>query len=406
MNKGINDSTKYNIICLSNQLWDFPNWTNKRHVMYRIAKAGNNVLFVDPPINTGNVFLKQILKGLWKFKRLLFQYKTDDCGAIVYTPLNIVPFSEVTSALHTSRINGLSRKFFDPNKKTILWVYHVQMQQLKKYLDNVKYDILVYDCVDNYLGFPDTSAFYATSVTKSKVREQEEMLARRANVVFCTAPGLVDRLKKFNANTHFAPNVGDYERFVHTNELKSSIPDDLKVIPRPRIGYIGALDDYKFDYALLKKCAKDHPSYSFVIIGPMALKDKEATVKELGFEGYSNVYFLGSRPYEDKAKYMAGFDVDMIPYVLNDYTVGGCFPVKFHDSLSAGLPIVVTDLPAYYPFKSVCYLSKNHSEFSVNIQKALEENTGEKLKQRQEMAKQNTWDGKVASMLKLVKSSL
>ncbi len=97
--------------------------------------------------------------------------------------------------------------------------------------------------------------------------------------------------------------------------------------------------------------------------------------------------------------------VFIIPYVLNDYTVGGCFPVKFHDGLAAGLPVVVTDLPAYLPFKDVSYISKTFEEFSNNIEKALKEDSPEKIKARQQVAKENNWDGKVAKMLSLIKET-
>jgi glycosyltransferase involved in cell wall biosynthesis len=407
----IKEQEKYNIICLSNQLWDFPNWTNKRHVMTRLAKDGHNVLFVDPPLNFGFVFWRQVARKLWGVLRIITQVKKDGSGALVYTPINLLPYPHKTVPMHINRINKLAKKHFDPSRKTILWVYHVQLHHLHLYLEKIIHDALVYDCVDNYEGFPQGNKYFSTTVPKEKVLEQEQLVSQKAQVVFATAPGLVEKLKQYNSNVHFTPNVGDYGRFKNVPQLKSQmktgqidqLPEDIKQIPRPRIGYIGALDDYKFDYDLLKKIATDHTSYSFVVIGPRALKDKEATAKnlqkELGFENLENVYFLGSRPYDQKENYLAGFDVDIIPYVLNDYTVGGCFPVKFHDSLAAGLPVVVTDLPAYAPFKDVCYISKSYDEFSENIKNALDQDSYEKVKQRQLVAKENNWDGKVEKML-------
>jgi glycosyltransferase involved in cell wall biosynthesis len=396
------NSKKYNIICLSNQLWDFPSFTNKRLVMQRLAERGHDVIFVDPPINVGFVFLKQIKKGLWGLRRMLTQQKRTEEEVLVYTPLKLFPNTKITSKMHIDRINRIVRKRLKSDQKTVLWVYHVQMASLQQYLDNINYDILVYDCVDNYTAFPQESTFYSTIVPKEKVEEQEISLTERADIVFATAPGLVDKLKKHNENVYYTPNVGDYQRFKNVRKLKSKLPTDIKDIPRPRIGYIGALDNYKFDYALVRKLVKDHPSYHFVIIGPIALKDREASLDDLGFEGFENVHFLGSRPYDQKQYYLAGFDADIIPYVLNDYTVGGCFPVKFHDSLAAGLPVVVTDMPAYIPFKDVCYISKNYDEFSENLTKAIEEDSPEKVKERQEVAKENTWDKKVDEMLRIL----
>lgn len=391
---------QYNIICLSNQLWDFPNWTNKRHVMSRLAKKGNNVIYVDPTINLGFLLLRQIFRGFWSIKRLITQQKKEANDApLIFTPINVVPNAKITTKYHIFNINRLAKKNFDSNLKTVLWVYHVQTPELKEILSKISHDILVYDCVDNYIGFPESSTFYNATVSKEQLIEQEKYLTAQADVVFASAPGLVDRLKQYNKNVIFAPNVGDYERFKDVKKYVSEIPDDLKKIPRPRIGYIGALDEYKLDLNLIKKMATDYVSYSFIYIGQLGLKDAEGNKTYNEILNLPNVHFLGTRPYQEKHKYMAGFDVDHIPYVLNDYTVGGCFPVKFHDSLAAGLPVVVTDMPAYAPFKDVCYISKTYEEFSQNIKRALDDDSPQKIRERQLVAKDNNWDGKVSKML-------
>ena len=137
----------------------------------------------------------------------------------------------------------------------------------------------------------------------------------------------------------------------------------------------------------------------------MALKDRKATLADIGL-GQKNVYFIGSKPFEEIPRYYAGFDICIIPYVLNDYTVGGCFPVNFHEALAVGPPTIVTDLPAYAPFKDVSYIAKTPNEFSVYIQEALNEDIAEKVRQRQRVAKENSWDNKVENMLKLISKAL
>lgn len=388
---------KYNVICLSNQLWSYPLWTNKKHVSTRLAKQGHNVLFVDPPINTGRLFYRQICKGMWSIRRLIDRtYKADNIT--VFSPLDWNSNHEKLAEAHVQKIRNISEHIFDPKLKTVLWIYHVEISGLKNYIEGLDYDILVYDCVDNYSAFPK----YNTPEKKEKLINQEKYLASKADVVFATAPGLVERLKKINENVHFTPNVGDYEKFIKVKDLKNSIPEEISSIPRPRIGFTGAVDNYKFDRELVKKIAQDYPNYSFVIIGPMALEDREASTKELGFENLGNIYFLGTKSYDEMPRYYAGFDAVIIPYQLNDYTVGGCFPVKFHEGLAAGLPVVVTDLPAYAPFSNVCYVSRGYNEFSQNVRRALEEDSEVKIKARQNVAKENNWDGKVDKMLSLI----
>lgn len=395
----------YNIVCLSNQLWLKEYWTNKSHVASRLSKLGHKVLFVEPPINAGNIFLRQVLSKTWSVKRLLTKtYIEKTSGVLVYSPLNVLPFSGINAKFHCKKIKRISNKFFDKERKTLLWVYHVQLKNLFDYIENISHDFLIYDCVDNYLGFPENKAFYSTTVSKTELVVQEEKLAKMANVVFATAPGLVERLKNFNSETYFTPNVGDYEKFKDSKKLTP--PSDVSNIKRPIVGFSGALDEHKFDLELFKKAAKELSEFSFVLIGSLVRHGKNVSKESLGLADFDNVYLLGPRPYNDMPSYYAAFDVFIIPYVLNDLTVGGCFPVKFHDALAAGLPVVVTDLPVYKFFEDVCYISKTADEFVENIKKAFLENSLEKVKQRQEVAKNNNWDGKVQNMLNIINSKI
>lgn len=391
---------KYNIICLSNQLWDYPNWTNKRHVMTRLSKMGHKIIFVDPPINFGRVFLRQIQKGYWDFLRFLLGYKKDG-NVIVYTPIKYYLFSKISSYIFSEKINSLGLKFFNKKNKTILWIYNMEIDNLDSYLNHIKRDFLIYDCVDYYAGFPR----YETKEQKEQILKIEKSLTEKSDLVFATAPGLVERLKKINKNTFYTPNVGDFEMFHGIKEkYKNDKPKELKKIKSPIIGYIGALDSYKFDYELLKKSAITYPEYNFVIIGDIALKDREGSLKELGLDNLPNVHFLGSIPFVKTPKYMAHFDIELIPYVYNDYTVGGCFPVKFFNTMSAGIPSVVTNLPVFALYKNVSYISKTHDDFIKNIKFALEENSTKKVHERELVAKENTWDAKVSNMLSIISS--
>ena len=395
-------SEKYNIICFSNQLWDYPNWTNKKHVMTRLGKMGHKIIFVDPPINFGRVFLRQIQKGYWTFLRFLIGYKKEG-NVMVYTPIKYYLFSKFSTFLFSEKINNLAQGFFNKKNKTLLWVYNVEIENLEEYLSQVKRDFLIYDCVDYYAGFPR----YETREQKEAFLETEKKLTENSDLVFATAPGLVDRLKKINKDTFYTPNVGDFEMFHNIKDkYKNDKPKELKSLTGPIVGYIGALDSYKFDYELLKKSAITYPEYNFVIIGDIALKDREGSLKELGLDNLSNVHFLGSIPFVKTPKYMAHFDCELIPYVYNDYTIGGCFPVKFFNTLSAGIPSIVTDLPVFAMYKNVAYISKTHDDFVNNIGKALSENSLTKINERISVAKENTWDSKVSNMLSIINSHL
>jgi hypothetical protein len=363
---------------------------------------GHKVIFVDPTINFGKVLLTQFKKGYFNILRLLRGYKIEE-NVLVYTPIRFLLLEKFYAKFFSNKINELADLHLDKNQKTVMWVYDVELPEIQIYIDNVKRDFLLYDCVDYYAGFPR----YQSKEAKEKILSIEKNLTQTADIVFATAPGLVERLKKYNSNTFYTPNVGDFELFNGCKEkYKNQIPEKLKEITHPIIGYIGAIDSYKFDYMLLKECALRYPEYSFVIIGGSGLKDTESSLKELNLENISNIHFLGTIPLIETPKYMAHFDVDLIPYVLNDYTIGGCFPIKFFNSMSSGIPQVVTDMPVFTLYKDITYVSKNYQEFISNIKKALDENSEEKMSERIAIAKQNTWEVKIANMLRIIKSHL
>lgn len=396
-----------NIICLSNQLWDSRTPTNKFQVMSRLSRLGHNVIFVDPPINFGRVLFQQFQRKLWNLKRFLLGYKMPNENVLNFTPINFIPFGFINSFFHAIKILILSKFYFKNKEPIVVWIYHVQISNIENYLRILPYNILIYDCVDEYSAFPRDNKIIGT-LTKN-LEAQERLLTEKADLVFATTPALVNKLKEYSNNPEkvfWTPNVGDYEKFKNSKKLKYNLPSDIASIPRPVVGFVGALDDYKFDKALVRKIAQTYPNYSLVIIGPLAIKDKDATDDDLGFTEFKNVYFLGFKPYDDIPKYFAGFDVFIIPYVLNEYTVGGCFPIKFHDALAAGIPTVVTNLPAYEPFKKVSYISKNPDEFVKNIELALDEDNAMRMKERQDIAKENSWEKKVEKLVNLIEAEL
>jgi len=397
--------------------------------MTRLSKLGHNVLFVNPP--TRYKALKNLFRpGHLSFKSLSGIRKENE-ALTIYSPINIFnfrPFSIINTWVHSQRIGSLLSAY--EKRKTILWVYHFDFPDMENFIKKLEYDLLIYDVVDEYSAFPEYAkgkkvnkgivAFIQNLDEVLKVRlnqsgfsgkkwvvKREEWLAEKSDLIFASAPGLVTKFKnmclkigKDTEEVYFLPNSGDFERFHKVEEYKKSVPEDLAGIPRPRILSTGALDSYKVNIGLIEMCAKAYPGFSFVLIGPERLSDPDLDLSSL--KSLKNVFLLGLKPYEILPYYTASSDAFIIPYNLNEYTIGGCFPVKFHDALSSGLPVIVTNLPAYKPFSNVCYIAKSDEEFIRFVKTALMEDSKQKFIQRQAVAKKNTWDIKVETQLKLI----
>lgn len=380
-------------IILSNQRFDYPLKTNKWHTAVRLAKLGHRVVFVDPPIRIRKA-LRLLFTGKSHLGGVIRGYKRVSENLYVFMPLTITPTEKPNLFFFNfSRLLNLLTKLGFRN--FVLWVYH---QVMTDYINKLKYKLLIYDCVDEYSKFPN---FVRRGLAKY-VSEKEEYVARKADIVFATTESLVEKMKKFNKNVYFTPNVGDYERFKTVGTGSINIPEELKKIKKLMVGFTGAIDRYKVNLPLMLQCAKAYPDYSFVLVGPMGVSESKGSVLIKELKQFTNVLFLGEKPYSEMPKYFEAFDVYLIPYNLNDYTLGGCFPVKFHDALSAGLPTVVTNLPSFKPFKDVCYIAEDENDFVKLIKKALDENSPKKVSERRQVAKKNSYEEKVKLQLGII----
>ena len=123
--------------------------------------------------------------------------------------------------------------------------------------------------------------------------------------------------KELNPNVKLVPNVGDYDRFNPGKLSKLDIPADIAEIPKPIIGSVGAIDNYKVNLDLVYDVAKNNSQWSFVFIGPVKLADETTDISRL--KELVNVYFLGLNNYKVVPSYVKAFDLCMIPYRENNY---------------------------------------------------------------------------------------
>lgn len=233
---------------------------------------------------------------------------------------------------------------------------------------------VVYDCMDEHAGF---------STNESAMLSQETELVRASDLVWVTSKALLRKQSQHNPKCLLIPNAGDFDHF---SVNLTSPPPILMQIPRPIVGYYGAISEW-FDTKLIAYVAKMRPEWSFVLIGDTFGADLHP------LKGLPNVYLLGEQPYSVLPAYLHSFDICIIPFRLNKLTEA-TNPVKVYEYLSAGKPVVSVPLPELHELASqgLIYMASDPAAWVEAIERAIRENGPERQMARRYFARCNTWE--------------
>ena len=228
---------------------------------------------------------------------------------------------------------------------------------------------------------------YSFSPVERELDAAEVQLIRAVDQVFVHSPAMMERKGGLNPHTQFAPNGVDYSNYMTPTPEAAELHD----IPRPRIGYTGNLKGV-LDWRLLVELSKAHPEWSFVLVGRMLPQREVLEVREQ-LSRRPNIYLVGPQPSELIPSYVQHFDVCIMPYKVNDYTKY-IYPLKLHEYLASGNPVVGCPIPSLQAFKEVVLLADSSHEWSSMLTRALssEENTSERRIARQQVAARYDWD--------------
>ena len=370
-----------NILCLAAANWEGM-WARAQQFMSIFARLGNRIIYVNPPIT-----------HLSPFKNPALREQTRDClrpagkNIDIYNPPVILPFGNMYRAVN--RINqriisaGLKRVCreveFEP---TIVWTY------LPNTVDLILPEkaVLVYDCADEHTAFPGL-------INKKTVSQMEAELFDRAAASLASASELYRRKKDIAPRLAIIPNGADVEHFSCARQPGITVPEELKDLPRPLVGYIGAVSDW-LDQEMLRAAALVHPDWSVVLIGPV---DTDAAC----LKGLPNVRLLGHKAYSELPAYLNCFNVAVIPFKINELT-RGVNPVKLYEYLAAGKPVVSSDLPEVRPFLPLVSIAGEPEEFVKKIEEELAEDSPGKAVERLRVAGQNSWEARAAAAVDII----
>lgn len=228
----------------------------------------------------------------------------------------------------------------------------------------------------------------------------EDILVKSVDMVISTSKELSNKKAALNKNSFFVPNAANISHSQKALDADLDIAPILNSIPKPVIGYFGAIER-RIDYDLVKKLLKLNPDKSFVFIGPIDSYYLNADdFKE------PNMFLKGAVPYEQMPAVLKGFDVAIIPF-KKDEVSNHIFPLKLFEYLGSGKPVVSTNFNsdlADFTNNTVSFC-ETAEEFSVALDNALLD-TAELQQKRLEVAADNTWEHRVTEIENLLETNL
>jgi glycosyltransferase involved in cell wall biosynthesis len=256
---------------------------------------------------------------------------------------------------------------------------------------------------------PDVYAYYMRDYLvkvpywQKHGERMEPRTVEKADVVLTNSEFFEGFCKPYNTHSYMVGQGCDVSHFSDENN-KIKIPEEFKDIPSPIFGYVGSLTTLRLDIELLEFIAENKKDCSVVLVGP-----EDDDFKNSNLHNMPNVYFLGRKDASELPNYVKGFDITTNPQLKNNLTIGN-YPRKIDEYLAMGKPIVATNTKAMQMFKEHVYLGDTKEDYVVLIDKALKENTRDRMERRIAYAKSHTWTNNVShiyrSIIKATKHQL
>ncbi len=349
---------KFDLVCLSHLRWDFV-YQRPQHLLSRFARE-RRVFFIEEPIFSDAPTTLEISS------------REDNLSVVIPRILH--------ADRHTKNVEDLQRELLDglfnlhDIDRFVLWFYTPMAMDFAAHLQP---QATVFDCMD------ELSAF---KFAPPELIENERRLFEKADLVFTGGQSLYEAKKHQHEQVFAFPSSIDAEHFKQARSITEERAEQ-KSIPRPRFGYYGVIDE-RIDIALLKEIADLRPDWQFVMVGPVVkITDEDLPRRE-------NIHYLGGKSYQDLPAFLAGWDVAIMPFAINEST-RFISPTKTPEYLAAGKPVIstpITDVVRPYGDMNLVHIASTAEEFVAAGENALQENNTERLLEINEFLAQMSWD--------------
>lgn len=354
----ISGDTMTTIIVFSHLRWDFA-YQRPQHLLTRLAENYKIVFIEEPVFHDGDSF-----------------FETSTAGANItvlkpHTPVAAKGFHDE----QLPHLIKLMRQLVVLDEEHIAWFYTPMALPL---LQELQPAAVIYDCIDELSACKDSPR---------QMLQRENALLKVADLVFSAGPSLYRMKRERHSNVHYFPGSVETAHFEQALDRSNTHPAH-EDIPGPRLGFYGVIDE-RIDMNLIEALAEAHPLWQIVLVGPIISIEPAALPKR------HNIHYLGHQPYEALPYLLAGWNVCLLPFALNEST-RFTSPGKTLEYMAAGLPVVSTAIADVVElYGDVVSVAATPKEFIRACEQALfttpEENKGQSARTR-ELLSATSWD--------------
>jgi teichuronic acid biosynthesis glycosyltransferase TuaH len=391
-----------NIVIIGLQAWYTDIGSNCKSIAMELAKE-NTVLYINMPLDRNTIrqwgddkniqrhldIVKNKKENLFQIQSNLWNYYPTE----ILESINWVPFSFLFSILN-KRNNKLFAKAVRAAVKRMGFKDYILFNDndifRSFYLkDLLKPKLYIYYIRDNLT---------VVDYWKKHGKLIEPMHMAKADLVAANSIYLAEYGKQHNRNAYYIGQGCDINLFDASKQYGQ--PEDIKSIPHPVIGYVGAIFSLRIDEKVIQLIARSLPQFSVVLIGP-----EDDLFQKSSLHQQSNVYFLGKKPLSSLPSYISNFDVCINPQLINEVTIGN-YPLKVDEYLAMGKPVVATKTHAMQIFGDDAYTAEKPDEYPELIKRAVQEDTEERIKRRISLAHSHTWKNSVEQLSLAIQNAI
>jgi len=388
--------TGKSIVCFGGEDWWYHHPHSKNHLMKRFARAGNGVLFVNSismglPSLGHKDLVPRVVRKLKSYARLARQTPE---GITVVSPAALPFFGSRAARAANRRLLAAQIRLLARRRRMSSPVLWIAIPTAADMIGHLGESVVVYQVSDKY----DANEMdHATD--PEAIRRLHELALERADLILYSGRKLLAEAVKGRERSHLLEQAVDFDHWSRVTAGGGlEVAPEVARLPRPRLGYFGAIEPWLVDQELISRAARERPEWQWVFIGNKS--------RGMEIEGLPNTHFLPPVPYSELPRYAAGFDVCVLPWETERAFTSYGSAIKVREYLATGKPVVISPLPEYEHLAGVLRIARTREDFFRLVEDALAEEGAVAARARQEAVKDGTWDARAEWVSGLIEEAI